>query len=165
MNKPVRRTGKGVALVEMALVLIPLILLVFGITELGRALYQQNSLTKAVGIGARYLARQPALLHAADAATPCAVRDTSRWTIAQEEARRLVICGRVDSCAGLAPVVPGLAAQGVQIAAPEWRAGACVLQVSASAPFTPLLADLVVPLSNLAGFSLNARTEDRYIGE
>ena len=49
----IRRTNfiksrSGTAMVEFAIILPLLLLLLFGITELGRALYQQNVLTQAV---------------------------------------------------------------------------------------------------------------------
>ena len=51
MNSP--RRWRGAALVEFALVLIPLLIIVLGISELGRALYQENTLAKSVAVGAR----------------------------------------------------------------------------------------------------------------
>lgn len=53
-----RKTQKGVAAVEFAILLIPMILMVFGITELGRAFYQYNTLAKATRDAARYLSFQ-----------------------------------------------------------------------------------------------------------
>lgn len=49
-------TQRGVAAIEFALVLVFLIPLAFGITELGRAFYQYNTLVKATRNGARALA-------------------------------------------------------------------------------------------------------------
>jgi Flp pilus assembly pilin Flp len=46
----------GVAAVEFALVLVLLVTIVFGITELGRALYQYDTLTKAARAAARFAA-------------------------------------------------------------------------------------------------------------
>ena len=43
----------GSVMVEFAGALILLLLLVFGITEIGRAIYQLNTLTKSVEAGAR----------------------------------------------------------------------------------------------------------------
>ena len=51
------KNQSGVAAVEMALLLGPLLLLAFGVTELGRAVYQYNTLAKAVRDGARYLSQ------------------------------------------------------------------------------------------------------------
>lgn len=57
MNKN-PKAQKGVAIVEFALVLPLLLLLTFMTTELGRAIYQYNILTKAARDGARYLSTQ-----------------------------------------------------------------------------------------------------------
>src|SRR6516164_1215250 len=46
---------RGQSLVEFAMVLPLLLLIVFGITEFGRAYYQYNTLSKAVRNGARYM--------------------------------------------------------------------------------------------------------------
>lgn len=50
-----RGAMRGVAAVEFALLLIPMVLLVFGAVEYGRALYQYNTLAKAVRDSARLL--------------------------------------------------------------------------------------------------------------
>lgn len=163
----------GAAAVELAVVLIVLVLLVFGITELGRVLYQENSLTKAVNIGARYVARQHDLLYAADSSVnpPCTPKDATRWSNVQAEAKRLIVCGRPDSCDGVAPVVPRLSPATITIAAPQpvtsgYGGGpACRIEVDATAQFIPIFGDLLVPFSTIAGVELNARTEERYIGE
>lgn len=55
---PIQRKQKGAALVEFALVLMPLVLMVFGTTELGRAFYQYNSLVKSTRDAVRYLSTQ-----------------------------------------------------------------------------------------------------------
>lgn len=54
--KPCRQ--KGVAAIELAFVLPLMLILAFGITELGRALYQYNGLVKATRGAVRYLAQQ-----------------------------------------------------------------------------------------------------------
>jgi Flp pilus assembly protein TadG len=51
---------QGVAAVELAILVIPLLLLAFGITEFGRALYQYNALTKATRDATRFLSEQGA---------------------------------------------------------------------------------------------------------
>ncbi|KVC95486.1 TadE/TadG family type IV pilus assembly protein [Burkholderia ubonensis] len=50
-----RSRMRGVAAVEFAFVLIPLVLLVTGVAEFGRAIYQYESLTKSTRNAARYL--------------------------------------------------------------------------------------------------------------
>jgi Flp pilus assembly protein TadG len=49
---------RGVAAVELALVIIPLLLLVFGVSEFGRAIFQYNTLAKATRGAARFLSTQ-----------------------------------------------------------------------------------------------------------
>lgn len=46
---------RGVAAVEFGILLIPLVIIAFGITEFGRAIYTYNTLTKSVRNSARYL--------------------------------------------------------------------------------------------------------------
>lgn len=51
---------RGVAAVEFAILIIPMLLIVFGITEFGRAMYQYNTLVKTTRDAARYLSTQEA---------------------------------------------------------------------------------------------------------
>jgi hypothetical protein len=46
---------QGVAAVEFGILIIPLTLMLFGLTEYGRAIYQYNTLVKATRDAARYL--------------------------------------------------------------------------------------------------------------
>jgi Flp pilus assembly protein TadG len=80
---------RGIAAVELALLLTPLLLIVFGTTELGRAIYSYNTLDKTVRDAARHLSQ-----HGPGDATIAA------------EARCLAVFGTTD-CSGTA-VVPGL---------------------------------------------------------
>lgn len=48
----------GVAAVEFALLIIPMLLMVFGIAEYGRAMYQYNTLAKTTRDAARFLTTQ-----------------------------------------------------------------------------------------------------------
>lgn len=64
---PRRQLQRGVAIVEFALALPLLLLLTFTVTELGRALYQYNTLAKSVRDAARYLSMQQPGTHTAEA--------------------------------------------------------------------------------------------------
>jgi len=49
---------RGVAAVELAVMMLPLVILTFGTTEYGRAVYQYNTLVKSSRDAARYLSGQ-----------------------------------------------------------------------------------------------------------
>lgn len=86
---------RGVAAVELAILMIPLIIMTFGMTELGRAFYYYNGLLQSARDASRYLSMQ------------------SRG-VGEAEARCLAVYGNT-SCSG--PVlVPGLDTGMVQIA-------------------------------------------------
>ena len=53
MNR--HQSARGVAAVELALTMIPLLVLTFGVTEYGRAIYTYNAIDKASRDAARYL--------------------------------------------------------------------------------------------------------------
>lgn len=91
-----RAAQRGVAAIEMAIMLLFLIPLVFGITEVGRAFYQYDAITKSASAGARYLSTQAPGDPNAIAAATC-----------------LVVYANTG-CTGN-PVVPGLAAQLVTV--------------------------------------------------
>jgi Flp pilus assembly protein TadG len=88
MAKPHRE--RGVAVVEFGIVLVPLMLMVFGITEFGRAMYEYNTLVKATRNAARFLSA----FDPADAAYPVS------------EAKCLAVYGN-NSCTG-GPLAQGL---------------------------------------------------------
>jgi Flp pilus assembly protein TadG len=50
-----RKHQRGVAAVEFGILIIPLTLMLFGLTEYGRAIYQYNTLVKSVRDATRYL--------------------------------------------------------------------------------------------------------------
>ena len=84
------KTQSGAVLVELALLLIPLLVLTFGITEFGRAVYQYNALAKGVRDGARFLSQY-------------APGDALRI----QQAQSMVVCGLTD-CSSATPLVPGM---------------------------------------------------------
>lgn len=54
------KSMQGAVAVEMALLLIPLVVMAFGVAEFGRAIYQYNTLVKSVRDSARLLSQQDA---------------------------------------------------------------------------------------------------------
>lgn len=87
---------RGVVAIEFALVLIPMITLCFGITELGRAIYYYDTLVKSARDGARHLTVSPP----GDAT-------------ARSEAQCLAVYG-ATTCEG-SPLIPGLTTAMVEI--------------------------------------------------
>ncbi len=90
---------RGSAAVEFALLLIPLLLLSFGIVEYGRALYQYNTLVKSVRASVRLLSSQ----------SP----DSDTYASLINQARCLAVYGNVD-CLGVA-LAPNLSTAQVKI--------------------------------------------------
>jgi len=89
---------RGIAAVELAIVLPLLLAIVFGVTELGRAMYQYDALTKAARAAARYLS----------------VYDPADADV-RARAVNIAVCGAL-SCASAMSVVPGLSSANVSIA-------------------------------------------------
>lgn len=87
---------KGAAIVEFAVVLLPLVMMIFGITELGRAFYQYNTLAKATRDATRFLSTQAA-------------------GTGYDEATCLALTGRQDCTDSDTPLTPGLTAAMVNI--------------------------------------------------
>ena len=148
-------------MVEFALILPLLIVLAFGISELGRALYQQNSLTRAMASGVRNLARSWDTVD-----ENCTV--LTGWNSAVARAKNLTIYG--NELGEGRPVVEDLSLDQVVFNVTEKNNGstggsACVVDGSVQTPFNGVFGDQVVPLLNLGAITLNARSEERYVGE
>lgn len=97
---------RGVAAVEMGLVVIPMLLISFGITELGRAIYQYNGLVKATRGAARYLAQQD-----------LAELSSDELAAVRNKVISMAVCGR-EACVSAnntstPALVPGLTADNV----------------------------------------------------
>jgi len=84
-----RSRQRGVAAVELGLLLTPLVMMIFGTTELGRAIYSYNTLVKTVRDAARHMSQH-------GPGDP----------VIAAEARCLAVYGTTD-CSGAA-VAPGL---------------------------------------------------------
>jgi len=90
---------RGAVAVELALLLIPMLVLVFGVAEFGRALYQYNALTKSVRTAVRHLSQ----INPGD---PNNSLDVAKYNQAKEEAKCLAIHGKL-ACEG-PTLAPGL---------------------------------------------------------
>lgn len=91
-----RTANRGVAAVEFALLLTPMVLMMFGATEFGRAIYTYNTLDKTVRDAVRHLSQHG-----------------PGDTVIQNEAKCLAAFGNT-SCSGSA-IAPGLTASSVSL--------------------------------------------------
>lgn len=148
---------RGGAMLEFALIFPMLVILLFACAEVGRLLYQQNELTKAVMAGSRFIARSPDALTAA-----CA--QGSSWAAATATATNLIAYSH-DSTLRL----PGLGSPGAIVFTPrtETLAGqaVCIIQTQATTTFAGLFGDTVIPLLDTGAVELNAVEEERFIGD
>ena len=130
------RNARGAMIVEFAVLLIPLLLLAFGVAEYGRALYQYNALVKAVRDSARLLSQH-------------APADAASYALALDEARCLAVHGNTD-CAG-PPLAPRLTADMVGVASTTTTtaAGAQIALVEVS--ITGYVFDFVFNPARLLG--------------
>ncbi|WP_194712494.1 TadE/TadG family type IV pilus assembly protein [Noviherbaspirillum soli] len=90
---------RGVAAVEFGILLIPLILIAFGTTEFGRAIYQYNTLAKATRDATRFLSRH----------------DSTATDYPLADARCLVVYGKPCTGDSGTPLVPGLTTSMVKV--------------------------------------------------
>jgi hypothetical protein len=169
----------GSVMVEFAGAFVLLVLLVFGISEIGRAIYQLNTLTKAVESGARYMSRYVgAVTFDPTASTPqqqCTINSTA-WDVAVSNATNIVLYG-TETTGGSARL-PNMVVNSITV---EPRldtglsdGGACVITIKASAAFASLFGDYIIPTfyssnggqdSIYKGLVLTAQAQERYIGE
>jgi hypothetical protein len=112
---------RGVAMIELGVTLALLVTIVFGITEFGRAIYQYNTLAKAVRDGARFLAVR-------DPSAPASI----------SQARCMVVHGN-PSCTGPA-LVPGLTLAMVSVCHAMDPACASTHQAQGAAPVIGLVS-------------------------
>jgi Flp pilus assembly protein TadG len=91
-----RTASRGVAAVEFGLLLTPMVLMMFGATEFGRAIYTYNTLDKTVRDAVRHLSQ-----------------NGPGDTVIQNEARCLAVHGNT-TCSGAA-IAPGLTVGAVTV--------------------------------------------------
>lgn len=177
MSNPLQRKMLGSVMVEFAGALILLVMLVFGISEIGRAIYQLNTLTKSVEAGARYMSRAVGVVKfdstAGAAAEQCLIINAN-WDAASQRASNIILYG--TEAAGTVTRLPNMEVTSITVI-PHIdtylsHEGACVIKVSARARFFSIFGN-DKPLPDLyghdtgtpSGLVLTADAEERYIGE
>jgi len=129
MSSGSRNRQRGVAAVELGFILIPLMLIAFGITEVGRAMFQYEALTKSARSAARYLGTR-----------------TSSDVDVQTAARCLAVYGVAESpCPGGTPVVPGLTIANVVVGEPSADARLRAIRTSTGGVSIDLVTVTVSP--------------------
>lgn len=106
-----KRAMRGVVAVEMALLLALMLVLILGVAEFGRALYQYNTLAKAVRDAARHLSQFNPY-------------DANSYDEAKEDATCLAVYGSL-SCGG-EPLAANLTTDMVSIRTTTEKSGADV---------------------------------------
>ncbi len=97
-----QRRQRGVASVEFALLIVPLLMVAFGVLEYGRLLYHYDTVVKSARSAARLIAqRNP--------------DEPSSYTTALSEARCLAVYGVLQCTQNQEPLVPGLQLSDVRI--------------------------------------------------
>lgn len=127
-TRPLRRDRRaGVATIEFAICAPLLLLLMLATAEIGRLLYQYNTLAKSVRDGARFAVSEAAV---------GTTRVVNLTPLVLTQTRNLVATGNIDGTGS--PLLPGLAAQDVSIA----NDANGFVSVSAVYTFVPAIATL-----------------------
>jgi Flp pilus assembly protein TadG len=118
----------GVAAIEMVIVTPVLLLLILGVSELGKAFFQQNALNKSVRDGARQVSSFALL------GTTGTVLVTADLVA---DARNLVVFGNVDGVGN--PQLPAFAVNHVTVS----DAGDNLVMVRADYPYIPIIGPVL----------------------
>jgi Flp pilus assembly protein TadG len=153
------RRQRGAAMVEFAIVLPLLLVIFFGLVETGRALILQHQLLRQTEAAARYLGRAYQGLNA-----DCSIGPN--WSSASDVAAALLVYG--SEAAGSTPLIADMESDDVDTAAEQRTVpgfgNACVVTVTASVAYPSIFGD-TIPLLGIAQPTLQARSEERYVGE
>lgn len=124
MNAPSALRERGLATIEFVLTIPVLLLLMLATGEIGRLLFQYNTLSKAVRDGARYAAAN---------ASVGTTRIVNITAATRNETRNLVVTG--NRLGTGTPLLPGLNVNNVSVV----DAGNGFVSVSATYTYTPVL--------------------------
>lgn len=146
---------QGTALIEFSILSPLLFLLLFGFTEMGRLLYQQNQLTKQITTGARYIARIPDAVDKTDCSTGPA------WATAVSTAQIMVAQSIIGDAAlpGLEPGDVTFTVSALNVSTP-----ACVIRAEAQVGYISVFGESPAPFLNIGPALLNTSAEERYLG-
>jgi Flp pilus assembly protein TadG len=101
-----RQRQQGAAAVEFSLVLVPLLVLAFGVVEYGRAIYHYDIVAKSVRAASRLIATYDP-------------SDTTSFSNASTQARCIAVFGKTTCESGATPLAPGLSTSHIKICTRE----------------------------------------------
>lgn len=155
------RRQHGAAMVEMAILISLLVMLFLGITELGRAVYFQQKLSKATEAATRHMGRSW------EAVNPADCTEGAQWGAATVLAANLAVFGSSDGVGTAA--VPGFDAGDLTfevLSRDVTGVGTvCVVRVTASVAYEGIFGNDLIPVLGIAQPTLNAGSEERYVGD
>ena len=128
-----RKKQRGIAAVEFAIAVPILLLLMLATAELGRAIYQYNTLAKAVRDGVRYLSSE------ALKGTTGVMKQGAEWIDVSDKAKNVVVFGNPAGTGNR--VLPDLIAS--QVAATK-EVDAIHVRVGVTYPYVPLFGNILV---------------------
>jgi hypothetical protein len=162
----------GVAMVEFAIILPLLLMILYGVTELGRALYQQNILHKGLVAGARYMARAHDIVDVDPVAESCTA--AGNYTTVEDNAKNLIVCRQKDDTdnnycvsSGASPIVPNLTTSDItiELLVNDDEIFGCKIRIEADVQFDSLLLPVTYGENTASSFfNIHAEIEERYIG-
>ena len=143
-----KQRQQGLAVVEFAIILPFVVLVAFAVAELGRGLYQYNTLNKAVRDGVRYLSDV--------AIQPGGTIDIDSY---RTQMKNLVVCGDIDGCSSGSELLPGWSTDKVDaVAVPVTliSGGPTInhIEVTATYTFDPLFDALAIGYSKIPDMSV-----------